>query len=79
VVPEDKMRLLWRLYDMNISLTRKGYQAQGEPALVVKNQLCWVSGVIREEEKTTLPVPIDGLQSNSVVEVNPGSINTLCR
>jgi hypothetical protein len=49
-----EIRLLRTLHDMDVSLERKGYQAQGELVEVVKSQLRGISGVICEEAKTTL-------------------------
>jgi transcription antitermination factor NusG len=70
VVPEDEMRLLRRLCDANISLERTGYELQGELVEVVQGRLRGISGVIREETKTTLLVPIHTLQTSVAVEIN---------
>jgi transcription antitermination factor NusG len=70
VVPEDEIRLLRKLCDMDVSLERTGYQLQGELVEVVQGQLRGISGVIREETKTTLLVPIHTLQTSVSVEIN---------
>jgi transcription antitermination factor NusG len=70
IVPEDEIRLLRRLCDMDISLERTGYQTQGELVEVVQGQLRGISGVVRGETKTTLLVPIHTLQTSLVVEIN---------
>jgi transcription antitermination factor NusG len=74
VVPEDEVRLLRRLCDMDVSLERKRNQAQGELLEVVKGQPRGISGVIREEAKTTLLVPIHTLQTSVAVEINRGQL-----
>ena len=70
VVPEDEIRLLRRLCDSNISLEHTGYQPQGELVEVVQGQLRGISGVIREDTKTTLLVPIHALQTSVAVEIS---------
>ena len=74
VIPEDEIRLLQRLCDMDISLECKAYQAQGELVEVARGQLRGISGVIREETKTTLLVPIHTLQTSIAVEINRGQL-----
>jgi transcriptional antiterminator RfaH len=70
VVPEDEIRLLRKLCDSDSSLTCTGYQPQGEHVEVIQGQLRGISGVIREETKTTLLVPIHTLQTSVAVEIN---------
>jgi transcription antitermination factor NusG len=70
VVHEDEMRLLRKLCDSDVSLERTGYQPQGEHVEVVQGQLRGISGVVREETKTILLVPIHTLQTSVAVEIN---------
>jgi transcription antitermination factor NusG len=70
VVPDDEIRLLRKLCDADISLTCTGYQPRGEFVEVVQGQLRGISGVLREEAKTTLLVPIHTLQTSVAVEIN---------
>jgi transcriptional antiterminator RfaH len=70
VFPEDEIRVLRKLCDSDFSLERTGYQLQGELVEVLQGQLRGISGVIREEAKTTLLVPIHTLQTSVAVEIN---------
>jgi hypothetical protein len=70
VFPEDEIRLLRKLCDSDVPLERTGYQLQGEVVEVSQGQLQGISGVIREEGKTTLLVPIPTLQTSVAVEIN---------
>jgi transcriptional antiterminator RfaH len=70
VLPEDEIRLLRKLCDSDFSLERTGYQLQGEHVEVLQGQLRGISGVIREEGKTALLVPIHTLQASVAVEIN---------
>jgi transcription antitermination factor NusG len=74
VVPEDEIRVLRRLCDSDISLERTGYQPQGELVEVVQGQLRGISGVIREETRTTLLIPIHTLQTSVAVEINRAQV-----
>jgi hypothetical protein len=70
VVLEDEIRLLRKYCGSDIALGRTGYQTQGERVEVVQGQLRGISGVIRQETKTTLLVPIHTLQASVAVEVD---------
>ena len=70
VVPEDEIRLLGKLCDADISLQRTGYQLQGQLMEVVGGRLQGIAGVIRDESKTFLLVPIHTLQTSVAVEID---------
>lgn len=70
VVPEDEIRLLGKLCDADITLERTGYQLQGPLMEVVRGRLRGIAGVIRNEPKTSLRVPIHTLQTSVAVEVD---------
>jgi transcriptional antiterminator RfaH len=70
VVPEDEIRLLGKLCDADISLERTGYQLQGQVMEVVQGRLRGIAGVIRDEPKTSLLVPIHTLQTSVAVEID---------
>jgi len=70
VVPEEEIRLLGKLCDADISLECTGYQLQGPLMEVVRGRLRGIAGVIRDEPKTSLLVPIPTLQTSVAVEVN---------
>jgi transcriptional antiterminator RfaH len=74
VFPEEEIRLLRKLCDFDISLERTGYQPQGELVEVVQGQLRGISGVIREEAKTILLIPIPTLQTSVAVEINRAQV-----
>jgi transcriptional antiterminator RfaH len=74
VVPEDEIWLLRKLCDANIDLEHTGYHPEGEFVEVVEGQLRGISGVFREESKTTLLVPIHTLQTSVAVEVNRAQV-----
>lgn len=69
VLPEGEIQLLQKLCDSDCSLERTGYQPEGELVEVVQGQLRGVSGVLREEPKTTLLVPIHALQTSVAIEI----------
>jgi hypothetical protein len=70
VVPEDEIRLLGKLCDADITLERTGYQLQGPLMEVVRGRLRGIAGVIRNEPKTSLLVPIHTLQTSVAMEVD---------
>jgi transcriptional antiterminator RfaH len=70
VVPEEEMRLLRKLCDSELFLEPTGYQPQGQRVEVVQGHLRGISGVIRQEAKTTLLVPIHTLQTSVAVEID---------
>jgi transcription antitermination factor NusG len=70
VVPDDEIRLLGKLCDSDIILERTGYQLQGQLMQVVKGRLRGLAGVIRDEPKTSLLVPIHTLQTSVAVEID---------
>jgi len=70
VVLEDEIRLLGKLCDSDISLERTGYQPQGQLMEVVRGHLRGIAGVIRDESKTSLLVPIHALQTSVAVEID---------
>ena len=70
VVPEDEIQLLRKLCNADIALERTGYQPQGQLVEVVQGQLRGISGVIQDETKTTLFVPIHTLQTSVAVEID---------
>jgi transcriptional antiterminator RfaH len=70
VVPEDEIRLLGKLCDADISLERTGYQPHGQLMEVVRGHLRGIAGVIRNESKTSLLVPIHTLQTSVAVEID---------
>ena len=70
VVPEDEIRLLGKLCDSDISLECTGYQLQGQLMEVVRGRLRGIAGVIRDESKTALLVPIHTLQTSVAVEID---------
>jgi transcription antitermination factor NusG len=70
VVPEDEIRLLGKLCDSDSSLERTGYQLQGQLMEVVRGRLRGIAGVIRDEPKTSLVVPIHTLQTSVAVEID---------
>jgi transcriptional antiterminator RfaH len=70
VCPENEIRLLRRLCDSDVAIERTGYQLEGELVEVSQGQLRGISGVIREEAKTTLLVPIHTLQTSVAVEID---------
>ena len=70
VVPDDEIRLLGKLCDADISLQRTGYQLQGQLMEVVGGRLQGIAGVIRDESKTFLLVPIHTLQTSVAVEID---------
>jgi transcription antitermination factor NusG len=70
VVPEDEIRLLGKLCDSDISLECTGYQVQGQLMEVVRGRLRGIAGVIRDESKTALLVPIHTLQTSVAVEID---------
>jgi transcription antitermination factor NusG len=74
VVAEDEIRLLRRLCDANIALEHIGYRTEGQFVEVVEGQLRGISGVFREESRTTLLVPIHALQTSVAVEVNRAQV-----
>jgi transcriptional antiterminator RfaH len=74
VVHEDEIWLLRKLCDSAIALERTAYQPQGELVEVVQGQLRGISGVIRQEAKTILLVPIHTLQTSVAVEINPAQV-----
>jgi transcription antitermination factor NusG len=70
VVPEDEIQLLRKLCTSDLSLERRGYQPQGQLVEVVQGQLRGISGVIQDETKKTLLVPIHTLQTSVAVEID---------
>jgi hypothetical protein len=70
VVPEDEIWLLGKLCDSDISLERTGYQLQGQLMEVVRGRLRGIAGVIRDEPKTSLLIPIHTLQTSVAVEID---------
>jgi transcriptional antiterminator RfaH len=70
VVPEDEIRLLGKLCDADISLECMGYQPQGQLMEVMQGHLRGIAGVIRDESKTSLLVPIHTLQTSVAVEID---------
>jgi transcriptional antiterminator RfaH len=70
VVPEGEIRLLGKLCDADIALERTEYQLQGPLMEVVRGRLRGIAGVIRDEPKTSLLVPIHTLQTSVAVEVD---------
>jgi transcription antitermination factor NusG len=69
VVPEDEIRLLRRLCDTNLAIERTGYHPEGEIVEVVEGQLRGILGVLLNESKTTLLIPIHTLQTSVAVDV----------
>jgi transcription antitermination factor NusG len=69
VLPEDEIHLLRRLCDSDSSRERTSYQPEGELVEVVEGHLRGLFGVIREQVKTTLLVPIHTLQVSVAVDV----------
>ena len=70
VVPEDEIRLLGKLCDSDSSLERTGYQLQGQLMEVVRGRLRGIAGVIRDEPRPSLLVPIHTLQTSVAVEID---------
>jgi transcription antitermination factor NusG len=69
-VPENEIRLLWKLCDSGVTLERTGYQPHGQLLEVVRGRLRGIAGVIRDESKTSLLVPIHTLQTSVAVEID---------
>ena len=69
-VPEDETRLLRKPCDSDISLERTGSQLQGQLIQVVGGRLRGISGVLQNETKTSLLIPIHTLQMNVAVEID---------
>jgi transcriptional antiterminator RfaH len=69
VIPEEEIRLLRRLCDRDMSLECKAYQDRGQLVEVARGQLRGISGVIPEETKTTLLVPLHTLRTSVAVEI----------
>jgi transcriptional antiterminator RfaH len=74
VVPEDEIQLLRKLCTSDMLLERRGYQPQGQLVEVVQGQLRGISGVIQDETKTTLLIPIHTLQTSVAVEINGAQV-----
>jgi transcriptional antiterminator RfaH len=70
IVPEEEIQVLRKLCDSDVSLERTGYQPQGQFVEVVRGQLQGISGVIRDETKMSLLVPIHTLQTSVAVEID---------
>jgi transcription antitermination factor NusG len=70
IVPEEEIQLLQKLCDSDVSLERTGYQPQGQLVEVVRGRLQGISGVIRDETKTSLLVPIHTLQTSVAVKID---------
>jgi transcriptional antiterminator RfaH len=70
IVPEDEIRLLGKLCNSDISLEPTEYQLQGQLMEVVRGRLRGIAGVIRDEPKTSLLVPIHTLQASVAVEID---------
>lgn len=70
VVPDDEIRLMGKLCAADISLERTAYQLQGQLMEVVGGRLRGIAGVIRDEPRPSLLVPIHTLQTSVVVEID---------
>jgi transcriptional antiterminator RfaH len=70
IVPEDEIRMLWKLCGSDIFLERTAYQPHGQLVEVVRGRLRGIAGVIRDQSKTSLLVPIHTLQTSVAVEID---------
>jgi transcription antitermination factor NusG len=66
VVPEEEIRLLRKLCDANIAIERTGYYPE----------LRGILGVLSEENKTTLLVPLHTLQTSVAVDITRAQVMT---
>jgi hypothetical protein len=69
-VPEAEIQLLRQLCNADMAIERVGYHARGQLVEVVQGQLRGISGIIQDETKTTLLVPIHTLQTCVAVEID---------
>jgi transcriptional antiterminator RfaH len=70
VVPDEEIQLLRRLGDSGSPLQRTAYRLQGSHVRFVQGLLRGICGVIRDEARTTLLVPIHSLQASIAVEIS---------
>jgi transcription antitermination factor NusG len=74
VVPDEEIRLLRQLINGGVLLELGTYQVEGERVEVVKGLLQGISGIIREETRTTLHVPIHALRVCVAVEIGQAQV-----
>jgi transcription antitermination factor NusG len=70
VVPDTEIRLLRQLCDGNNVLERAPYPVQGHPMTIVQGRLWGISGVIKDDARTTLLVPLHVLCVSIAVEIS---------
>jgi transcriptional antiterminator RfaH len=77
VLPDEEMRLLRRLSEAGYTLERVSYQGQAESGAaveVVHGQLAGLTGILRQEPRTAVVVPIHTLQTCIAVEIGRGQV-----
>jgi transcriptional antiterminator RfaH len=74
MVPDEEIRLLRQLINGGVLLELGPYQVEGARVEVVKGVLQGISGIIREETRTTLHVPIHALQVCVAIEIGQAQV-----
>ena len=74
VIPDEEIRLLRQLMNGGVLLELGTYQVEGECVEVVQGVLQGISGIIQEETRTTLHVPIHTLRVCVAVEIGQAQV-----